>query len=243
MSNLVAFKEMQEMAACVAQSGLFGLKAPSQVLALMVVAQAEGRHPGIVARDYHIVGGKPTLKADAMLARFQESGGKIEWHTQTHERAEATFSHPAGGEIKLSWTIEDANRAGLIKKDTPWEKYPRAMLRSRLISEAIRTIYPGVICGTYTTEEVESFTVKERDITPPEPTVLKIEKQKATEETLAKLADVVEKLKVSNETIAKWKNAEGILDIKDLSDEFANKIIAAANEKLEAKKQQESEND
>jgi hypothetical protein len=243
MSNLIAFKEMQEMAACVAQSGLFGLKAPSQVLALMVVAQAEGRHPGIVARDYHIVGGKPTLKADAMLARFQESGGKIEWHTQTHERAEATFSHPAGGEIKLSWTIEDANRAGLIKKDSPWEKYPRAMLRSRLISEAIRTIYPGVICGTYTTEEVESFTVKEKDITPHEPEVLKIEKQKATEETLLKLDEIIQLLSVSTEKIHLWCKSDGVESLNLISEEFANKIIAAANEKLEAKKQQESENE
>lgn len=40
------------------------------------------------------------------------------------------------------------------------------MLRARVISEGIRTVYPGCIAGTYTPEEVQDFQPAEKDITP-----------------------------------------------------------------------------
>src|ERR1044071_4624273 len=82
---VVTFQDMEKMATVIAKSGLFGMKTPDQALALMVIAQAEGLHPGIVARDYHIIQGRPTLKADTMLARFQASGGTVEWTCYTNE--------------------------------------------------------------------------------------------------------------------------------------------------------------
>ena len=153
---LVPFAEIQQMAHAVAASGLFGIHTPEQAAALMLLAQAEGRHPAIAARDYHIIEGRPTLKADTMLARFQEAGGRVDWQTLSNTEASATFSHPSGGSISMSWTIQDAVLAGLANRAN-WKRYPRAMLRARLISEAIRTVFPAVLCGAYTPEEVEDI--------------------------------------------------------------------------------------
>ena len=155
MTNaLVPVDQIERMAAAVASSGLFGVKTPQQAMALMLVAQAEGLHPAIAARDYHIVQGRPALKADAMLARFQASGGRVQWREMTESRVCAEFSHPQGGTIEIDWTIEMAKRAGLTKNPT-WTQYPRAMLRARCVSEGIRTVYPGVVVGTYTPEEIQ----------------------------------------------------------------------------------------
>lgn len=68
--------------------------------------------------------------------------------------------------MRLSWTLEDARRAGLLDRGENWQKYPRAMLRARLISEGVRTIFPGVAIGLYTPEEVVEFTPAESDLTP-----------------------------------------------------------------------------
>ena len=76
---LVPYQDMERMAAVIAQSGLFGVKNQTQALALMLLAQAEGMHPATAARDYHVIQGKPSLKADTMLARFQAAGGKVDW--------------------------------------------------------------------------------------------------------------------------------------------------------------------
>lgn len=167
MPDLVPVADVEKMAAAVAKSGLFGVKTPEQAMALMLIAQAEGYHPAIAARDYHVISGRPTLKADAMLARFQASGGKVEWKEYTDNRVTGVFSHPQGGSVTLSWEIEQAKRIGLYKPGSGWEKYPRAMLRARVVSEGIRTVYPGCVCGTYTPEEVQDFSPPEKDITPP----------------------------------------------------------------------------
>lgn len=167
MSNaMIPVSDIERMAAAVAKSGLFGVKQPEQAMALMLIAQAEGLHPAIAARDYHIIQGRPALKADAMLARFQQAGGKVEWKDYTDASVSGTFSHPSGGSITIQWTLDMATKAGLTKNPT-WRQYPRQMLRARCISEGIRTVFPGVVSGFYTPEEVQDFAPQpERDITP-----------------------------------------------------------------------------
>jgi hypothetical protein len=148
---------MEKMANTVAKSKLFGIQQPEQALALMALCQAEGIHPMTAVRDYHIIQGRPSLKSETMLSRFLGSGGKVQWHELSDLKAEATFSHPAGGTVRLDWTIERAKQAGLAGKDI-WKGYPRAMLRNRLISEGVRTVNPSIVQGVYTPEEMENLT-------------------------------------------------------------------------------------
>ncbi len=153
---MIPYADMEKMATVIAQSGLFGVKNPTQALALMLLSQAEGLHPATSARDYHVIQGRPTLKADTMLARFQAAGGSVEWHDYTDKIVRATFSHPRGGKVTVAWTLETAKEAELAGKDM-WKKFPRAMLRARVISEGIRTVFPGVLAGMYTPEEVRDM--------------------------------------------------------------------------------------
>ena len=161
MSNLVPIADIERMATAVAKSQLFGCKSVDQAIALMLIAQAEGMHPAIAARDYHVIDGRPALKADAMLARFQQAGGAVSWEPMSDERVAATFSHPAGGTVFIEWTYAMATRALLTTKTqrdggpNMWKKYPRQMLRARVISEGVRTVFPGVTSGLYTPEEMQ----------------------------------------------------------------------------------------
>ena len=168
MTNaLVPVADIEKMAVAIAKSKMFGMKTPDEAFALMLIAQAEGMHPAIAARDYHVIQGRPTLKADAMLARFQQAGGKVQWDVYTDAEVTGTFSHPAGGTLKLTWTIAQAKAIGLTGKDN-WKNYPRAMLRARCISEGIRTIYPGCVVGTYTADEIEDNPAPAKDMGPAE---------------------------------------------------------------------------
>ena len=156
MSNLVSVADIERMSMAVAKSGMFGVRTPEQAMSLMLIAQAEGLHPAIAARDYHVINGKPALKADAMLARFQTAGGKVEWLDFTDDKVSARFTHPQGGSVVVDWTLERARRAGVSNNPT-WAKFPRAMLKARVISEGVKTVYPGVAVGTYTVEEVRDM--------------------------------------------------------------------------------------
>jgi hypothetical protein len=166
MSNELAvygLKDMQIMAEAVAHSGLFGMKSPEQALALMLVAQSENQHPATITQDYDIIQGKACRKTHSVMARFQQMGGKVEWHALSDTVADATFSHPAGGALRIQWTIEQARKIGLATKDN-WKNYPRAMLRARVIAEGVRAVYPAAIGGMMVSEEATDTPIIERDM-------------------------------------------------------------------------------
>jgi hypothetical protein len=232
MTALVPVDQIERMAVSVARSGLFGVKTSDQAMALMLIAQAEGLHPAIAARDYHVINGRPALRADAMLARFQAAGGKVEWGEYTDTRVVGKFSHPSGGSVEIAWTTKMAQDAGLTRNPT-WKSYPRQMLRSRCISEGIRTVFPGVVVGTYTPEEVGDMEPREpvrmRDMgtvdevappAPPEPPEGLIDADKLLEQI--ELASTLEGLEMLRADIRRMPKGDD-----------RNRVIAAATRRVD----------
>ena len=154
---VVPFEQQRVLAEAIAKSGLFGMKTPEQALVLMALCESEGLHPIRAAQDYHIINGRPSIKAEAMMARFQAAGGVIRWQENSDTRCAAVFSHPSSPDpVTIDWDLERAKKAQLLNNPM-WGKYPRQMLRARVISEGIRTVYPGVLSGMYTPEEVRDM--------------------------------------------------------------------------------------
>ncbi len=154
-----SFDEASRMAKAIANSELFGCKTPEQAYALMLLADAEGLHPAAAMRDYHIIDGKPSLKADAMLGRYQAAGGKVKWIRREDECVVAEFSHPASDSVQITWDKERAIKAGLWSRRN-WKTYPIQMLSARVISEGVRVSFPSIVSGIYTPEEVQDFDAK-----------------------------------------------------------------------------------
>ena len=156
MSNELTVQDISNMSVAFAKSGFFGYKSAAEAFSLMCIAQANGLHPAKAAERYHIIQGRPAMKADAMLSSFQESGGKVKWIKRTDTECRLWLSHPQGGELEVCWTIERAKKAGLTGKST-WSQYPTQMLSARCVSEGVRALFPACLCGMYTPEEVSDF--------------------------------------------------------------------------------------
>lgn len=154
-------QDITAMAQAITKSGLFGIKQPEQAVALMLVAQSEGRHPASVASEFDIIQGRPALKSQAALARFQAAGGRIQWTSRGPNKCSAKFSHPQGGELEITWTMDRANAAGLTGKQT-WKQYPDQMLSARVVAEGVRAVFPACLNGVYLAEEVQDFDTKPR---------------------------------------------------------------------------------
>lgn len=169
---VATYSDLERMAHAVAKSGLFGIKTPDQAIALMLIAQAEGLHPAIAARDYDIIQGRPAKKSQAMYRAFLEAGGKVDWHALSDTHVAATFTHPQGGSARIDWDEARAKQAGLWGKDN-WKKFPRAMLRARVISEGVQTVYPGAASGMYVPEEVQDFDEPAKPKREPKPAEVK----------------------------------------------------------------------
>jgi hypothetical protein len=152
----IPVSDIEKMANAITRSGLFGIRSQEQAVALMLIAQAEGKHPASVAAEYDIIQNRPALKSHAALARFQQAGGKIQWTSRTDDKASAKFNHPAGGEVEIIWTMERAKAAGLTGKSN-WKTYPAQMLSCRVVAEGVRAVFPACLNGTYLVEEVQDF--------------------------------------------------------------------------------------
>lgn len=181
---IISFEQMGQMAESFAKSNLFGVKTKDAALSLLMIAQAEGIHPALAVMEYDIIEGKPARKAERLLARFQMSGGKVEWLDYSNTVVKGKFSHPHGSTVEIEWSIQDAARVKFWKKDKDgngrweslsekynWKSWPRAMLRSRVISEGVRTCFPGASLVTLTTEEAQDAQFIEIDAEEEAPTI------------------------------------------------------------------------
>lgn len=228
----MSMSDVRGVAEAIAKGGLFGSKDPYAVLTLCLLAQAEGQHPAVVFRDYHIISGKPAKKADAMLRDFLSGGGKVEWHRLDDECADATFSHPAGGVARISWDAARVQRAQL-GGNAMHKKYPRQMLRSRVISEGVRTVYPGATSGLYVPEEAATF---ERDEAPVREAVAERAPEPAQEEKAAAGRKRPEPLQGKHKTRAAARVAYGEI-VRELNacedDETLSAYLATIAEDIE----------
>lgn len=196
MSNIVPYSEIEKMAAVLCKNRMFG-KTLEEMLPLMLIAQAEGKHPALAAQEWDIIQGRPALKSTSALARFQNAGGKVQWTERSDTRAAATFTHPSGGSVEIVWTIERAKQAQLTGKDN-WKKFPAQMLSARVSAEGVRACYPAALSGFYVTEEVEDMP---RTIENINATLPKTEKIEEGDEVAFKLTNCAS----LDELAAAWK--------------------------------------
>lgn len=145
----------KELGSDIAQSQMFGCKniAQGTVIAMHCLQTAT---PILnYQREYHLIDGKPSMKSEAMLGKFIEKGGKINWvQDGTDGAAELQMQLPGGATVTNRYSIDDAKQAGLIKPNSGWVKNPRNMLRARVVSEAMRMYAPHLVVGCYTPEEI-----------------------------------------------------------------------------------------
>lgn len=152
------------------KSGLLpsSVKSPEAALAIVM----RGRELGMTAMQsltsIHVIEGKTGMSADLMVARVLESG-KAEFFDLVESSSEkATYVTCRKGrqrEVTMTWTIQDAQRAGVATKDV-WRKYPAAMLRHRASSDLARAVYPEVVLGLYDPDEItaEPAPVKDPEV-------------------------------------------------------------------------------
>lgn len=129
---------------------------PEAVLAALLSGAERGLGPMESLRSINVIEGKPSLSAEAMRALVLAAGHEIEIiesnankATLVGRRAGSTTTSPP-----FTWTIDRARRANLTNKDN-WRKYPEAMLLARASTDLCRAVFPDVIAGLASTEEVD----------------------------------------------------------------------------------------
>lgn len=149
-----ALKSMGEF---IANSKLAGARNTDEGVVVALTCAKENITPIEFGRKYHLYDtGKRinvTMQGQAMLAEFYSRGGHVEWMERSDKACRARFTIH-GRELVEEFTIEEARRAGLDKKDV-WQNYPKNMLQWRVVANALRAVYPEAFYGIYLKEELE----------------------------------------------------------------------------------------
>lgn len=150
------------------QSGFFrDARSEAQAAVKILMGRALGFDMISSMTGLHIVEGRPTLGANLMAHAVKRSG-KYTYRVMEHDDDHCVlhFYEKMGstGDPEKDWaligestfTIADAERAGLLKKGGNWEKWPRNMVFARALSNGVRWHTPDVFSGTavYTPEEL-----------------------------------------------------------------------------------------
>jgi hypothetical protein len=130
---------------------------PEAIVAVVLAGHELGLGPMQSLAQVNLIQGRPSLAAEAMRALVMAAGHTLV--VEAGDDAATVRAHrrdwPAEQWATFRFTLADAERAGLLGKDT-WKQYPRAMLSARATSEACRATFPDVLAGiSYTPDELD----------------------------------------------------------------------------------------
>lgn len=127
---------------------------PAATAAAILSGREIGVGPMTALQHMHVVEGKPTMSAELKRARVLAAGHEIVYEEMSTTRCRVK-GRRRGSEhwTVVEWTLDDAKRAGLAGKDN-WRRYPRRMLQARATAELCDLVFPDIVGGLATTEEV-----------------------------------------------------------------------------------------
>jgi hypothetical protein len=155
--SLRSIEDVERLAKIATDSGLTRVRKASEAAVILLTGRELGLAPMQSLRGIYVVNGTPVLSADLLVAVVRRSGLCASWRVVESTPERCTISTLRQGESEATtktWTIADAKRAQVTSKPI-WGQYPAQMLRHRCAADLAREVYPDVVLGLYTPEELE----------------------------------------------------------------------------------------
>lgn len=165
----LTFADIQSMGDAFYKSGMFPtVKSAAQAVVKIQAGRELGLGPVYSMQHLYFVDGKLGMAAETMGALLKR-GNKYNYRVKEHTDQKCSIAfYENGKEVYIStFTMVDARRAKLNKPGGAWEKYPRALLFSRALSQGDRIVAPDAGLP-YTVEELESIEPDMPEVTPAE---------------------------------------------------------------------------
>lgn len=235
-----------------AKSGMFGLNNVESGQVVALTCLFEGISPLQYGRKYHTVQGKPSMRADAMLAEFRLNGGKHKVVRRDSEGASVLLTTPDGESQEFSFTWEEAQQEdfvvgkdGGIKDNYAYPRKRMQMLWARVVSDGVRTLAPEIVYGIYTPEETQDFDapakvvqrslsdspVAQAALPPVAKPVDEIEDvpfetdDKATDLQVSKIEMLIASLGMPSGKVVAMLEKRGVNSVEDLTKDQADEIL------------------
>ncbi len=130
------------------------IKTAEQALMVMLAGRELGIGPIAALQSINVIHGKPTLSAQLMLALCNRTGQVENLKIEGDEKgASCTIKRKGRESYTATFGPKEAQLMGLANKDN-YRKQSAQMYRWRAISACVRMVFPEVVLGMYTVDEV-----------------------------------------------------------------------------------------
>jgi hypothetical protein len=163
---------MKQMAEMAIKSRLLpkGIDTVEKALYVIEVGRELGIQPSVALRKISIIQGQPTLGAELMVALVKRSGLLESIHIESSDDAcKVTVKRRGESAYTEVFTMDMARQMQTFEYDEKegknkripladkfnWRSMPRTMLKWRALSGALRTVFPDITLGIYTSEEMQ----------------------------------------------------------------------------------------
>lgn len=157
---------IQSVAPAMAAARYFaGVLKPDQAAAIMLKGFELGLPLAASFELIHVIEGKPSLSPRGAMAIVRASGLlESESIVETSGSCTVTMKRRGGPEYSLTWTLDDAQTADLIKPKSGWAKYPANMLRWRCVGYVIDWLFSDVTGGLKRADELGAEITPDGDV-------------------------------------------------------------------------------
>lgn len=193
---------------------------PEEILIAMQMGSELGLKPLQSLQSIAVIGNKPTIWGDSLVAICQGSGLLQDIIEEvTDDYATVTVIRTGQEPHSVTFSMADAEKAGLANKAGPWKQYPKRMMKNRARAFALRDKFADVLSGFGITEEEKDRVL---DVTPARSTHKASASSASINSLLETLPDVAEEPAVSyyniTDLIAKIDDMQTMQDTKDVAD-------------------------
>jgi hypothetical protein len=170
---------VKELGPSLAKSGLLNLQNDKQGEVIAYSCIYHGRDPLSIPEEFHLLSGKLSLRADAMLGRLVSAGGTYQVLEHSADAAEIEVSYQdrtyrerltwgdaqqepfvyAGKQADILAALIAGKQSSLrLSANYATPRRRSQHLWARVVSDAVRVIAPNLIAGSYTPVEVSDWT-------------------------------------------------------------------------------------
>lgn len=234
--------EIFRLASGIAKSGLAppSMATAEKLMVAIMTGLELGLPPMFAINKIAVINGRPSLWGDALPALLWSRGFKV------HERfdgegmktvATCTVTRPDGEKIERSFSVADAQAAGLWGKQGPWKQYPNRMLQMRARGFAARDGAADVLGGLYLHEEIESSHQSEPinispavDSLPMPPEISSVRDDAELDDMLADAEGFLAKL---SEDRGFCQSEDDVHELRESNEDLIKRLSAADQERAE----------
>lgn len=134
---------------------------PGDIVAAIQMGYELGLAPMQALQNIAVINGKPSLWGDAVLAVCMKHPDCEDIVEEVKDGvATCTAKRKGKTPVVRSFSLKDAEKAGLLGKTGPWTQYTNRMLQMRARGFALRDAFPDALRGLITAEEASDYPTK-----------------------------------------------------------------------------------